>query len=449
MDRVRRRFIQGLAPAAVAAALPGALRASALAAASREGQDPSSGGGALERSPGKGFAMTPQELEWKALRIQALLEEETLQVHGLVPMFVRASDYRLPTAEDYAGAYRHRHLHGKTEAELGLPPMHVWRAWEDTAADTGFYLAALSWQYRCTGDSLALRRCRRTLRALKTIYDLGAQAMEPGFLCKPYGGKASNQTSPDQLQCVSSGLDAYRQIAGGHDAVLIGKMFRGFADFEIRHDYYHPGTYFAVRLKPRYRLWGPDWQPGTKPWSIGIIYLTVMYHAWRGSGDPEYLRQIERWYAGCGLDNLPSGGQGRSYRELYLPSLLMEIDPWRHRIWRATMLGTFRNVRGSIQADGTILQNGRWGPGPYRSGRSAIYARGMVSAQRWFPEEPLAETARHILEALDLSTFRFIMPPAEGESLAPEWKVETELIDHDSLTAWLWTYWEGRCHGYW
>ena len=96
--------------------------------------------------------------------------------------------------------------------------MHVWRAWEDTAADTGFYLAALSWQYRCTADPLALRRCRRTLRALKTVYDLGAQAMEPGFLCKPYGGKASNQTSPDQLQCVASGLDAYRRIAGIHDS---------------------------------------------------------------------------------------------------------------------------------------------------------------------------------------------------------------------------------------
>ena len=449
MDRARRRFIQGLAPAAVAAALPGGIGASDCSEEEQKGQEPSPRGQERERLPETGFTMTRRELERKALRIQALLEEETLQIHGLVPMFVRASDYRLPTAEDYAGAYRHRHLRGKTEAELGLPPMHVWRAWEDTAADTAFYLAALSWQYRCTADRLALRRCRRTLGALKTIYDLGAQAMEPGFLCKPYGGKASNQTSPDQLQCVASGLDAYRRIAGPHDAALIGEMFQGFADFQIRHDYYHPGTYFAVPLKPRYRLWDPDWQPGTKPWSIGIIYLTVMHHAWRSGGDPEYLRQIQRWHAGCGLDNRPSGGSGRSYRELYLPSLLMEIDPWRHRIWRAMTLGTFRNVRGSIQPDGTVLQNGRWGPGPYRSGRSAIYARGMVSAQRWFPEEPLAETARRILEALDVSTFRFIMPPAEGETLAPEWKVETELIDHDSLTAWLWTYWEGRFYGYW
>ena len=203
MDWARRRFIQGLAPASVAAVLPGRLRASVFTEEEQKGQEPLSRGQEpvsrgpeREPLPEKGFAMTRQELERKALRIQALLEEKTLQVHGLVPMFVRASDYRLPTAEDYAGAYRHRHLRGKTEAELGLPPMHVWRAWEDTAADTGFYLAALSWQYRCTGDPLALSRCRRTLRALKTIYDLGAQSREPGFLCKPYGGKASNQSSP-------------------------------------------------------------------------------------------------------------------------------------------------------------------------------------------------------------------------------------------------------------
>ena len=216
MDRARRRFIQGLAPAAVAASLPGALRASALAEASREGQDPSSGGEALERSPGKGFAYDPAGAGVEGAAHPG-------PPGGRDPTGSRAGPHvcaglRLSTAD------RRRLRRGlpapatcteESEAELGLPPMHVWRAWEDTAADTGFYLAALSWQYRCTGDPLALRRCRRTLRALKTIYDLGAQAVEPGFLCKPYGGKASNQTSPDQLQCVSSGLDAYRRIAGG------------------------------------------------------------------------------------------------------------------------------------------------------------------------------------------------------------------------------------------
>ena len=86
--------------------------------------------------------MTADELERKALRIQAVVEEYTLQEHGMVPMFVRPTDYQLPTAADYRGMAPHRALKGKTEAELGLPPMHVWRAWENTSANTGYYLGA-------------------------------------------------------------------------------------------------------------------------------------------------------------------------------------------------------------------------------------------------------------------------------------------------------------------
>ena len=125
MDGTRRRFIQGIAPAVVAAALPKRLQAASLGEDGRKPQDRSSGKATEGLSRRKRFAMTEQELEWKALRIQAILEEETLQIHGLVPMLVRASDYQLPTAEDYAGAYQHRHLRGRTEADLGLPPMHV------------------------------------------------------------------------------------------------------------------------------------------------------------------------------------------------------------------------------------------------------------------------------------------------------------------------------------
>jgi len=399
--------------------------------------------------------MTDQELERKALRIGAIVEKHTLQEHGMVPMFVRASDYQLPTAEDYAGAYRHRHLHGKTEADLGLPPMHVWRAWENTSAETGFYLGALAYQYRCTGDPEVLRCCRRTLGALKYIYDLGAKAMEPGFLCKPYGGKASNQSSGDQLQCVTVGLDAYRRIAGPDDAAVIGEMFKGFADYEIRNDYFKPGTYFAAKLKPRYTLRsgerkpGKDWQPGSMEWTIGIIWVQVMHQAWLSSGDTKYLREIERLYAGCGLDNIPIGGGGRSTRDLYLPSLMMELDPWRHHIWRPMMLGSWRNAKDSIQPDGTQLVSFSRSLGPHRTGRSAQWARGMVCAQRWFPDEPMAQTARHILDELDMSTFRFVMHPEEGKTLPPEWKVESELIDHSSLVPWLFAYWEGRFHGYW
>ena len=71
----------------------------------------------------------------------------------------------------------------------------------------------------------------------------------------------------------------------------------------------------------------------------------------------------------------------------------------------------------------------------------------MVSAQRWFPHEDMIGVARTVLEGLDLDTFRFVMPPSDGEEFAPEWRTECQLLDHDSLTAWLWTYWEGRWRG--
>ena len=79
--------------------------------------------------------MTDAELEAKANRIQAVVEDNVLQAHGMIPMLVRADDFQLPSAEDYRGAYRHRHLQGKTEAEIGMAPMHVWRAWENTPTD--------------------------------------------------------------------------------------------------------------------------------------------------------------------------------------------------------------------------------------------------------------------------------------------------------------------------
>jgi len=54
------------------------------------------------------------------------------------------------------GLAPHRHLRGKTEAEVGIAPMHVWRAWEDTSADTGYYLGAMSYRYRCSGDAATI-----------------------------------------------------------------------------------------------------------------------------------------------------------------------------------------------------------------------------------------------------------------------------------------------------
>jgi hypothetical protein len=408
--------------------------------------------------------MTSEQLTEKALRIQAIVEDKTVQAHGLIPMFVRPDDYKLPTEEDFRGAYRHRHLLGKTEAEVGIPPMHIWRAWEDSATDTAFYLGAMAYKYRCTQDPKDMAICRRTLGAIQYIHDVAAEKGEPGFLCKPYGGVYSNQTSGDQVQCVTTGLAAYLSIAPPDDHERIRKLLRSFADHQIAMDYQCLHGYFGY---PRDAWTWKDWD-----WTYGVIYTPLMYLAWDSTGDPKYLHEVHRWYDHCGLDKKgsPPSDQDEEIRgpgdghKLNLAALLMQFDPDHYELWRSFMLESFRKSAPGILPDGTVyfyweynaktktlrrLPSDAFG-GPVRSGRiAAQLAMGLVMVQRWFPDEDMSGPARKVLEGVDEDTFRFIMPVSPDQELPAERRIESRLLDHDALTAWLWAFWEGRWRGYW
>lgn len=413
--------------------------------------------------------MSSQQLEDKAKRLQVLIEEKMVQAHGMIPMFIRASDYKLPTAEDYNGAYRHRNLHGRTEKDIGIAPMHVWRAWENTASDTAYYLAAMAYQYRSTGDPKVLGICRRTLSALKYIYTLPIEKGEKGFLCKPYGGVYSNQSSGDQVQCVAWGLAAYRPIAPPDDLADIDTMTKDFAEFQIKTDYISPHGYFAKTPEYLREVIFGDENWSKADWSYAIIHASLLHLAWQGTGDSRFLDEIHRWYDACDLSerfSVPTGkfSGAHRWRAIYLPAMLMEFDSSHHELWRSLMLSDFYRIGSGILPDGTTptawtydsetghiepKASGWGGGGPSRTGRSAAVAMCCVTAQRWFPALDMTSVARHVLEKLDEDTFRFVMPMTEDQSLSPAWQVESKLLDGDCLTAWLCAYWEGRWRGYW
>ncbi|MBN2292555.1 MAG: hypothetical protein JXM70_09030, partial [Pirellulales bacterium] len=296
---------------------------------------------------------------------------------------------------------------------------------------------------------------------IRYIHDLAAAEGERGFLCKPYGGRYSNQTSGDQVQCVVVGLAAYRPIALPEDRTIIDTLIRSFADHQIETDYdalhgyfsYPPGT----------------WNWSHKDWGDAIIYLPLLRLAWNSSGDVKYLSEMKRWYDHCGLDKrwpIPGDEPFRgsaAYRSMYLPALLMEFDPDNHELWRSLILSTFRKCKTGIRDDGSSWyswdydpksdtvspRDPGWGGAPTCTGRSAIFAKACVETQRWFPKENMIAVARKILEGLDENNMRFVMAASKNQKLSPEWQVESRMLDHDSLTGWLWAYWEGRWRGYW
>jgi hypothetical protein len=199
-----------------------------------------------------------------------------------------------------------------------------------------------------------------------------------------------------------------------------------------------------------------------------MIFAPVLHGAWLATGDAKYLDEIEGWYKCCGLDvrmQAPSGKfrGGMKHNKLISASLMMEIDPEHHELWRSIMLANYRIIRTGLLPDGTSYRQwecdsdtGAVTPTPThhgipacRTGRSAVSAKGCVDIRRWLPEEGAAATARAILATLDVDTFRYLLPPTPGERVPESWRIESELLDVDSLVGWLWAYWKGRYLRYW
>lgn len=405
------------------------------------------------------------ELDNKAKEYQKIIEDHIVQKNGMIPMLVKPGTFELPTAEDYKGAYSHRHLKGKTEEELGLPPMYVWRAWENTSANTGFYLGALSYQYRCTRDQNVLNMCSRTLKALEYIYNLGVENGRPGFMCKPYGGVYTNQTAGDQVQCIVSGLAAYMDIAPKEDYDIIKKIVIGMAEWELKINFIPPaGSYFAWEFDEE------DFKKTLyKDWTHALIYIPLLYLAWYFTGNKKYVQEISQWYnkMDCVYPIPPDKGIIKGYghlaRPLYLASTAMKMDPLRQDIWRSIIAYYFKVQSTGITSDGmiytgwehnldtgiTIPNEGGLGNTCTKTGRSAIIARGLVDAQQWFEGDDMAEKAYYIISRMGLNECRFVASVSGEKPLPESWQIEEKLLDMDSLISWLWTYWEGKWFRYW
>lgn len=103
-----------------------------------------------------------------------------------------------------------------------------WINFENSTSFSGEYLLASSLRYRVTKDPAALLSCRRALNAIRTISEL-APAENFGWLCKPFGGKISPESSPDQNICAMAGLYSFLPFATTEERLWITTLIAAVA----------------------------------------------------------------------------------------------------------------------------------------------------------------------------------------------------------------------------
>jgi hypothetical protein len=137
-----------------------------------------------------------------------------------------------------------------------------WLNNENSSSLTGEYLLSQALRYECTKEEAALEQCHKAINALQTI----AQLPGPdrfGWVCKPFGARASLESSPDQNICVLAGLQAYLPHADAKQSKWIGELVRaiprywdkiqyridfGDHEWDLREDVAHMRIFHAAAV---------------------------------------------------------------------------------------------------------------------------------------------------------------------------------------------------------
>jgi hypothetical protein len=353
--------------------------------------------------------------------------------------------------------------------------------YENTGMVTGTFLCAMSYKYRVTGDSEVLKTARQTFEGLCQIYEMGKQ-VEEGFFPKPYGWRLSKHISTDQYLYVMMGLMAYRDIASEGHRRTITRMITQMVDFWFNRGY-------------RYKYFGEDnWL-----WPVGR-FGAFMIMAYTVSGERKYLDEFERLHREDAI-YLPCCSQvddrnktpghftdyERSVGNKYLLSYTHEMaamditnfdvclrysDAYREQ-WLTSMKQAWNEGLLPLDQDGlvywrilydpetkavSIPEAGFTGPeaplgwdllrwvGNMKMPRSTMLARVGGNVARWLPDEKPLSVIKKILSAVSLENCTDYISGGPGQILDKH-LYQTKLICGDSLTNWLWAYWQGRFEG--
>jgi hypothetical protein len=359
------------------------------------------------------------------------------------------------------------------ESEAHLPGVTLADFWnyENCGMTTGAYLQALICRYEAEHESGVLRRARRCYRALRHIYDTG-KALEEGFFPKIYGARFSSQTSTDQVLYAVMALDRYAPYSEEGERPEISRMITYMIRFWVKRKYRY--LYYHI----------PD-----MPWPLAR-FPSLLLLAYKHSGDESFKAEYERLLSE-GVNRHPGEERLRRKRSGEIPPTdfekqqhawligqlpdavtmdVMELDyllrhdpsnkwakTWRQSVlqmWQEGQLALAQNgkVYSSVLVDMDTGVPRRVDPfncngSGAESGWSTMIARAGVQAVAHVSEpRDIVSAASHVLESLDIQDLTYLDEP---ERFEPKDRFKTRFISGDSVTNWLWAYWQGRSQKLW
>jgi hypothetical protein len=122
--------------------------------------------------------------------------------------------------------------------DASVPPIKglEWLLNENSSYLSGGYLLSQVYRYETTRDKKALAECSRALKGLQVIADL-AGPDRFGWICKPFGGRYQDHSSPDQSIYIVQGLWSFLPYAKPEEAAWIRKFLPAMADYWKKVDY--------------------------------------------------------------------------------------------------------------------------------------------------------------------------------------------------------------------
>jgi hypothetical protein len=161
----------------------------------------------------------------KAARIQALYEKAAFSPSGLMYSMQRLVDGEVRPFEP--GDFKDSTFIKKLKIEGAWEYLHG----ENCITHSGIYLAAQAYRIQVEDTPEARAEAAKAFRSIEIVYEMGVKAGKPGWMCKPYGFRPSDQTSPDQYLDACWGLYVYHAVAPAEHRRKIVEMVATFADY--------------------------------------------------------------------------------------------------------------------------------------------------------------------------------------------------------------------------